>query len=148
MRSDTTSKLPSRRADYKRRKPQLCLPDHERRQFQINVSLTREEVELLDRRRGRISRTGYLRGLLKPSSLPKQREVPEVNRQAYAELARLAANVNQLSKHLNETRAGLGQTQASVELARRLDTVQRLFVATHDALDGVRISLIGARSGP
>lgn len=148
MGNEPNIRMPSRRADYKRRKPQLCLPDHERRQFQVNVSLTRAEVELLDARRGRISRTAYLRGLLKPSALPKQREVPEVNRDAYAELARLAANVNQITKHLNETRAGLGQTEASVILLRGLDKVERLFGATNDALVQLRGELIGARGAP
>jgi hypothetical protein len=54
--------------------------------------------------------------------------VPEVNREAYAELAKLAGNLNQLARAAHEGRAVVPFP---------------LLKATHDALNALRLELLG-----
>lgn len=64
----------------------------------ISSRLNADELDRLDQVRGRIRRGTYMR-LLFNDSLPAP--VPEVNRQAYAQLARSASNLNQIAHRLN-----------------------------------------------
>jgi len=75
--------------------------DFVRGKRRTNIVMTRmsdEEKEELKRRKGNIPYGVYMRHVLlgKP---PKQ--VPEVNRQAYAETARWASILNQIARKLN-----------------------------------------------
>jgi hypothetical protein len=80
------------------------------------------ELAEFDRRRGKIRRGTFLRNLYLGRREPRQ--IPEVNRERYAETARWAANLNQLVRMMN---AG--------ELVN-LTEVQRI-------LAGFRLSLLG-----
>lgn len=64
----------------------------------ISVRMNSDELQRLNQVRGRIRRGTYLRLLFNGSRLV---QVPEVNRQAYASLARSAANLNQIAHKLN-----------------------------------------------
>lgn len=64
----------------------------------ISVRMNSDELRQLNQWRGKIPRGTYLR-LLFNGSQPAQ--VSEVNRQAYASLARSAANLNQIAHKLN-----------------------------------------------
>ncbi len=69
--------------------------------------------------------------------LPKG-SAPELNLLAWRELAHLAANVNQLLKHLNEQRTGIGR--AIVDLLQ----VKALVIKVDAAIQKVRLQLLGA----
>lgn len=65
----------------------------------VSVRITPSELRLLDARRGGISRGSFLRNIFLGAKIPPQ--VPEVNRKAYLETARWAANLNQIARFLN-----------------------------------------------
>ena len=69
----------------------------ERRTITISVRLGPAEAAELDARRGKIQRGTYLRLSLQGIT-PAQ--IPAINAKAYSELARLAANLNQLVAQL------------------------------------------------
>lgn len=58
-----------------------------------------QELQDLDRRRGKVRRGTFLRNVFLGKREPKQ--IPEVNRDKYIETARWAANLNQIAKQLN-----------------------------------------------
>lgn len=58
-----------------------------------------QELQDLDRRRGKVRRGTFLRNLFLGKKEPRQ--IPEVNRERYIETARWAANLNQIAKKLN-----------------------------------------------
>jgi hypothetical protein len=74
------------------------IPVADKRIHTVSVRLNDDELQLLERSRGKFQRGEWVRiaalGKLPPT-------VPEINQGAYAELARSAANLNQLAKHLN-----------------------------------------------
>lgn len=75
-----------------------------------------EELALIDQRRGTLARATYVRkAALK--HLPPQ--IPAINREAWTELARVGANLNQLSKVHNQ-----GGELDPVELNRVLADVR------------------------
>lgn len=69
------------------------------RTITVSSRFSPEEVQELDRRRGKIRRGTFLRNLFLGKREPKQ--IPEVNREQYIETARWAANLNQLARALN-----------------------------------------------
>lgn len=81
-----------------------------------------QELRDLDRRRGKIRRGTFLRNLFLGKREPRQ--IPEVNRESYAESARWAANLNQLARSVN-----VGGEVDMAELQR--------------VLGGFRLSLLG-----
>jgi predicted NUDIX family NTP pyrophosphohydrolase len=94
--------------------------EDELRSVRVSVYLSEPELAELDRRRSGIRRADWLRkaGL---GQLP--RTVPEINRDAWAELARVAANLNQHQRAINEGRAvpgsvDLSDLRASVDALR------------------------------
>jgi hypothetical protein len=101
----------------------------DKRVHTVSARLNGDELALLDARRGplRMRRGEYLRaaafGKLPPS-------IPEVNRQAWSELARTASNLNQLARHLNmgqrdDLGLGLGLSDQIAECLRLLSQVRR-----------------------
>lgn len=92
----------------------------------VSVRFSPEELQDLDRRRGKIRRGTFLRNLFLGKREPRQ--IPEANRGQYAETARWAANLNQLVRMMN---AG-GEVDAA-ELQR--------------VLSGFRLSLLGLAGG-
>ena len=96
-------------------------PAEDLRNVRVSVYLTDEEADALDERRGRVGRGAWLRqcGL---GQTP--RGVPPVNRAAWADLARLAGNLNQYQRAVNEGQAlppavDLGELRQAVDGLRR-----------------------------
>lgn len=88
-----------------------------RRVVKVASFWTLDEVSALDRRRGRMSRAAYLRAAALHRPPPT---VPEVNREQWAELARTAANLNQIAHRLNAGDAlPLAEVRAALEAFRR-----------------------------
>jgi len=83
----------------------------------ITTRMNDEELEELKRRKGNIPYGVYIRQVLlgKP---PKQ--VPEVNRQAYAETARWASALNQIARKLN-----MGEDVDITEIRRVLNAFRQ-----------------------
>jgi hypothetical protein len=74
-------------------------PDVEKRQVRVSVYFTAAELGELDARRGGMERSEWLRraGLAKRLTPA----IPAVNREAWAELARVAGNLNQIARSMN-----------------------------------------------
>lgn len=94
--ADHASRLPRRR----RRGPKPR-PAEELRLHSVSCRLTDAELALLDERRGQVSRGEWLRraALSRPPRI-----VPTINKEAWAELARVGSNLNQLTRALHEER--------------------------------------------
>ena len=65
----------------------------------VSVRMSDQELQDLDRRRGRVRRGTFLRNVFLGKREPRQ--IPEVNRERYSETARWAANLNQLARSVN-----------------------------------------------
>lgn len=111
------------------------LPSDDVREHCVSVRLNKAELTQLDSKR-----SGYRRGeWLRMAALHQLAPVlPEVNKEAWAELARSAANLNQITKHLN-TKApdsGISRTEMFT-LKRSLDAFRdALFAAQQKLEDG------------
>lgn len=84
-----------------------------------------QELQDLDRRRGKLRRGTFLRNVFLGKKEPKQ--IPEVNRDKYIETARWAANLNQIAKQLNT--AGVIEIE---ELRRILSEFRRSLIGLKD----------------
>jgi hypothetical protein len=71
---------------------------HELRQHSVSCRLTDAELALLDSRRGKVSRGEWLR---RAAFGQPPRIVPELNKAAWSDLARVSANLNQLTRGIN-----------------------------------------------
>jgi hypothetical protein len=71
------------------------IPKSEPREIKITVRLNPEELKMLDQKRGIVPRSTFFRKNLIHAKIPAG--VPKINRQAYIETARWAANLNQIS---------------------------------------------------
>lgn len=98
------------------------------RTVRVSVYLTEDEAGQLDQVRGGIGRGAWLRraGL---GRLP--RVVPEVNQQAWAELSRVASNLNQYQRAINEGQAMPGPVDLS-ELRAAVDQLRRDLLGVSD----------------
>ncbi len=83
----------------KSRRGQPPKPRSERRTHCVSVRLSIAELADLDERRGPYTRGRWMR-MAALSQVPPT--IPVVNREAWLELSRAAANLNQLARHLNE----------------------------------------------
>jgi hypothetical protein len=99
------------------RKP---VPEAEQRRHPVTCRLTDAERDHVDASRGSVTRGEFIR---RAALSAPPRVVPEVNRAAWVELARLSANLNQIARHLNE---GGAETPAQGQLAELRDAVVRL----------------------
>ncbi len=91
----------------------------------VSVRMSDQELQDLDRRRGKIRRGTFLRNVFLGKKEPKQ--IPEVNRDKYIETARWAANLNQIAKQLNT--AGVVEIE---ELRRILSEFRRSLIGLKD----------------
>ena len=105
----------------------------ERRSRHLNIRLTETEYAKLRETAGSIKISDYARRRLLGKTVP--RSVPQINRAAWEELARTAANLNQLTHHANQ-----GPFAHSEELAQVL-------VRLSHTLKTVREGLIGGGHG-
>lgn len=83
----------------KKKRGRKSLPDEDKRTHVVSVRVNGGELSIIDSRRGGMQRGTWLRHAAFQSDAVKS--VPELNRQAYIELARAAANLNQLSHRAN-----------------------------------------------
>lgn len=109
------------------------LPSDDVREHCVSVRLNKAELTQLDSKR-----SGYRRGeWLRMAALHQLAPVlPEVNKEAWAELARSAANLNQITKHLN-TKApdsGISRTEMFT-LKRSLDAFRDALFAAQQKLE-------------
>lgn len=103
-------------------------PENEKRKHAVTCRLTDDEKTKVDQLRGAITRGEWLRraALGKPP-----RMIPELNRQAWVELARLTANLNQLARAVNEGKRDLPQVD---------------FESLRELTQQLRLELIGGKS--
>jgi hypothetical protein len=107
------------------------LPAAEKRMRCVSVRLNDAELAELDAKRGRYQRGEWLR-IASLDRLPAlAAPIPAINLQAYQDLARLAANLNQLQRAINAGQV----TGSQVEVTRLAGAVAAL-----------RQQLVGARS--
>lgn len=117
MADETDTPLPALRK--RGRKP---VPKDRQRRHAVTCRLTDAELARVDAARGEVSRGEYLR--LAALKVPP-RVVPEINREAWSDLARASGNLNQLARIANEQgkvsgRDGLIEMRDNVEAVRRL----------------------------
>lgn len=109
--------------DRRHRRGPKPKPPEELRTHCVSVRLSAAELEQLDAKRGPLQRGEWLR-VAALDRLPPI--IPELNRQTYSELARSAANLNQLAFRANSGEMPeLGELRAALKQFR-------------DALIGVR----------
>lgn len=109
----------------KKKRGRKLLSVDDKRTHVVSVRVNVSELTLIDSRRGGMQRGAWLRQAAFDSDAVKS--VPELNRQAYTELARAAANLNQLAH-----RANLDQGINIADLTAELSSF--------------RIALLGAKS--
>lgn len=115
--------------EKKRRHGPVPKPAAEQRRHAVSCRLTDAELALLDELRGEVSRGEWLRlaAMAKPPRI-----VPTVNKVAWADLARAAGNLNQITRAINEGRmpvkdvASVGR--AVMQVRGQLDVVRRLLI--------------------
>ena len=93
----------------------------DKRSHTVSVRLNAAELAWLDEQRGGYRRGEWLRRAAFGRRLPGG--VPEINREAWSELSRLASNLNQLQRAINEGRASgvdLSELDALRDAVRRL----------------------------
>lgn len=116
--------------ERKRRHGPRPKPEEEARVHGVSCRLTHDELAELDRRRGKVRRGEWLR--LAALSAPP-RIVPEVNKIAWADLAKASSNLNQLTKAVNEGRLP----------AQDLPAANTFLLSLRAKIEAVRASLIG-----
>ena len=97
-----------------------------RRTFRIPVRVNDSELEKLDRKRGRLSRSAYLRTTALGAEMVT---IPEINREAFARLGHALSCVNQAAHLANSGRI---VTYPHDDFAK----LEQLLVEVRDALIG------------
>lgn len=100
-----------------------------RRCKHLNIRLTEAEYDRLRGNAGNLKISDYARRRLLGQPLP--RAIPQINQKAWAELARTAANLNQLTLHANQ-----GRFDHSEKFALALVNVLRTLKAVREGLIG------------
>jgi len=124
----------------RRRRGPAPLDAADKRAHTVSVRLNDAELARLDslREAVRMQRGEYLRAAALHRLPPT---IPAVNREQWAELARTAANLNQIARHLNEGLRGEGERiseSLGIELSAQLDNCMRLLRLVRDGLIGVK----------
>ena len=104
----------------------------------VSVRLSPQENAELDQRRGAQQRGRFMRNLFLGRAEPKQ--IPEINRKAYIELARSAVNLNQIARALNR-----GDRIILEELIRELQEFRRSMLRGREAEENDSESDSGTR---
>lgn len=119
---------PSRRRGRKR------ISAADQRRHAVTCRLTDAERDHVDASRGAVTCGEYLR---RAALDAPPRVVPELNREAWVELARLSSNLNQLVRHLNERRPGQRPPSQITELQAAVDRLRADLIG-FDSHDGGR----------
>jgi hypothetical protein len=108
----------------------------EKRKNRLMVSFTNTELAELESHANGVPTPIYIRAVvLGGNAASSIRSIPEINRQAYAELARLAANLNQLQHKLN--------SPDGFAPAPLIERMQPIVIETLQVLQQVRTTLLG-----
>ena len=131
MTADTTKR--------RRRGPQP-LPAGEKRLHAVSVRLNAAELARLDGQRSSIKmqRGEYLRAAALHRLPPT---IPAINREAWTELAREAANLNQIAKYLNQGLRGEGKPMGKTLAMQIMTALENNLCLLMD----VRRDLIGVK---
>ena len=132
----------------RRRGPQP-LPAGEKRLHSVSVRLNDAELARLDEQCSSIKmqRGEYLRAAALHRLPPT---IPAINREAWTELAREAANLNQIAKHLNQGLRGEGELLGkalAVQIMAALESNLRLLMGVRRDLIGVKVPSDESESG-
>lgn len=103
------------------------LPEDQVRSVSVACKLTEAEAEVVDQKRGQMGRGQWLREAAFKNA-PKP--IPEINREAWADLARLGGNLNQVAKHLNEG--------GKIEVGELRSLLDQLRLSLIKGLEGVK----------
>jgi hypothetical protein len=112
-------------ADRAARRGPVPLPAADKRTHCVSVRLNGRELAQLDAQRGRFQRGEWLR-MAALDQLPPS--VPEANVQAWAELARLAANLNQAQAAINRGDSDSHQVELLEDLRAAVAALRRELV--------------------
>jgi hypothetical protein len=113
----------------RRRHGPVPKPESQQRRHAVSCRLTDAEIARLDELRGEVSRGEWLRlaAMAKPPRI-----VPTVNKVAWADLSRVAGNLNQMNRALNEGRLtakdAAGAGLMLMELRGQVDQLRRLLI--------------------
>lgn len=110
--------------DRKSRRGPAPIPPEQRRTHCVSVRLSAAELIHLDAKRGQYQRGEWLR-MAALDKLPPT--IPAINREAWTQLARSAANLNQIARHLNE-----GGAVMLDELADELAEFRRALIGARE----------------
>ena len=119
--------------EKKRRHGPAPKPAAAQRRHAVSCRLTDAELARLDELRGGVSRGEWLRltALSKPPRI-----VPEINKIAWADLARAAGNLNQVTRAINEGKLPVKDApsvgRAVMDVRAQLDVVRRLLIGLED----------------
>lgn len=125
----------------RRRRGPAPLDAADKRGHTVSVRLNEAELARLDLLRDAVQmqRGEYLRAAALHRLPPT---IPAINREAWAELAREAANLNQFAKHLNQDFAGDGERMGktlALQIRAALQHNQRLLMDVRRDLIGVKL---------
>lgn len=112
-------------ADRAARRGPVPLPAADKRGHCVSVRLNGRELAQLDAQRGRFQRGEWLR-MAALDQLPPT--VPEANVRAWAELARLAANLNQAQFAINRGDSDVHQVELLEHLREAVSALRRELV--------------------
>lgn len=119
--------------EKKRRHGPAPKPAAAQRRHAVSCRLTDAELARLDELRGGVSRGEWLRltALSKPPRI-----VPEINKIAWADLARAAGNLNQVTRAINEGKLPVKDApsvgRAVMDVRAQLDAVRRFLIGLED----------------
>ena len=124
----------------RRRRGPAPLDATDKRGHTVSVRLNEAELARLDSQRDAVQmqRGEYLRAAALHRLPPT---IPAANREQWAELARTAANLNQIARHLNEGQRGDGERigkALGLQLSAELANCLRLLVLVRGDLIGVK----------
>lgn len=117
----------------KRRRGPIPLDVNERRNHCVSVRLNKHELDLLDARRAHFERGEWLR-MAAIDQLPCS--IPSLNREAWIELARLAANLNQFQAAINSGRARGYPSNFLEEVLAQVKALRRDLLGTGGSDEG------------
>lgn len=104
--------------------------ENEKRKHAITCRLTDEELQKVENSRGGMTPGEWIRRAALGLEIPNQ--IPELNKQAWAELSKVASNLNQLARQYNQ----YGAVNSPSELARILGELRLALLKGVDSLKG------------
>lgn len=108
------------------------LPHELRRQHCVSCRFAKDELARLDEARGQISRGKWLRLAAFSHGLASRPIIPPINQEAWASLARVGGNLNQLTRRVN-----LGDHVDVDDILACLEALRSLLLGAHHSLQPI-----------